>query len=73
MFTRFKKSDNEMIATKRFKINKKLPLIDTILKYFKKNLKKNQYPLRWSISKAGKNDVIVETNILDLKKIKVSK
>ncbi|MCD6226210.1 MAG: hypothetical protein J7J93_00200 [Candidatus Aenigmarchaeota archaeon] len=75
MFTRFKKSDNEMITTKRFKIkrDRKKYLIDTILKYFKQNLTKNQYPLRWSISKAGKNTIILETNILDLKKIKVSK
>ena len=75
MFTRFKKPDNEMIMTKRFKIkrDRKKSLIDTILKYFKQNLTKNQYPLRWSISKVSRNKIIVEANILNLKKIRVKK
>jgi len=75
MFTRFKKSNNEMITTKRFKIkrNRKKSLIDTILRYFKQNLTKNQYALRWSISKADRNKIIVEANILNLKKIRVKK
>jgi len=72
LLKRSKKSE-ETIIYKKFKIKKKSPLIDAVLDYFKKNLNKNQYPLRWSITSVKRNKIIVEANILNLNKIKVKK
>lgn len=72
LLKKFKKSE-ETITYKKFKIKKKSPLIDTIVDYFGKNLTKNQYPLRWSVTGISRNKIIVEANILNLNKIKVKK
>ena len=46
-------------------INKRKHHIDTIMEFFKKNLKKNQIPLRYAIVDVKRGKLIVEASIFE--------
>lgn len=55
------------IFNQRFEIeiNKRKHHIDTIMEFFKKNLKKNQIPLRYAVVDVKRGKLIVEASILE--------
>ncbi len=55
------------VFNERFEVKmvKDKPYIDVLLEFFKKNLKKNQKPLRYAIVGVRKNKLIVEASIVE--------